>query len=84
MRELLDQMDALVEQAQQQQQGPGQQQTAKDPEEQAYETFVAAIIREFLGYLRTKQKAKQRKERRQQQQQQPPKPPGFNPQPQLF
>ena len=82
MRQLLDQMDTLVEQAQQQ--GQEQQASTKDPEDQAFETFVAATIREFLIYWRQKQKAKQRREMQQQQQQQTPqRPPGFHPNPNL-
>lgn len=81
MRQLLDQMDTLVEQAQQQ--GQEQQASTKDPEDQAFETFVAATIREFLIYWRQKQKAKQRREMKQQQQQTPQRPPGFHPNPNL-
>ena len=83
MRQLLDQMDVLVVQAQQQQ-GQDTQTSTKDPEDQAFETFVAATIREFLIYWRQKQKAKQRREMKQQQQQQTPqRPPGFHPNPNL-
>ncbi len=84
MRELLDQMTTLEEQAQAGQQPNQQQRQWKSPQEQAYETFVAATIREFLGYLRAKQQAKQRKEKKQQQQQVPQRPPGFNPNPNAF
>lgn len=83
MRELLDKMTILEEQAAQQQ-GQEQQPSTQDPQEQAYEVFVAATIREFLGYLRTKQKAKQRKEQQRQQQSMPKRPPGFCPNPNAF
>ena len=79
MRELLDKMTILEEQAAQQ--GQEQQPSTQDPQEQAYEVFVAATIREFLGYLRAKQKAKQKKEQQRQQQQTPQHPPGFHPNP---
>jgi TPP-dependent indolepyruvate ferredoxin oxidoreductase alpha subunit len=82
MRELLDKMTILEEQAAQQ--GQEQQTSTQDPQEQAYEVFVAATIREFLGYLRTKQKAKQRKEQQRQQQSMPKRPPGFCPNPNAF
>lgn len=80
MRELLDKMTILEEQAAQQQ-GQELQTSTQDPQEQAYEVFVAATIREFLGYLRAKQKAKQKKEQQRQQQQTPQHPPGFHPNP---
>lgn len=70
MREWLDQMSVLEEQAQ------GQQQ--KDPQEQLYDEFVASIVKEFLSFLKQRQ---QKRDKQQQQAQKPPKPPGFNPQP---
>ncbi len=83
MRELLDKMTILEEQAAQQ--GQGQQQpSTQDPQEQAYEVFVAATIREFLGYLRAKQEAKQRKGQQRKQESMPKRPPGFCPNPNAF
>ena len=71
MREWLNQMSVLEEQAQ-----SGQQQ--KDPQEQLYDEFVASIVKEFLSFLKQRQ---QKRDKQQQQAQKPPKPPGFNPQP---
>lgn len=73
MREWLDQMDLLEEQAQI---GQGQMKR-KTPQDRMFDAFVSAIVREFLLFIRQKQ---QTRIRQQQQAQQPPKPPGFNPQ----
>lgn len=78
MRDLLDQMAILEEQAGQQpnQQPNPQQKQQKSPQEQMFDAFVSSIIKEFMVFIRQKQ------QKRTQQNQQPPipkRPPGFNP-----
>lgn len=77
MREWLDQITLLEEQAQVGQQHQKQQ---KNPQDRMFDAFISSIIREFLMFIRQKQ---QTRVKQQQQAQQPPKPPGFNPQPPL-
>lgn len=78
MREWLDQISILEEQAQEGQQLNRQQRQRKTPQDRMFDAFVSAIIKEFLAFIRQKQ---QTRIRQQQQAQIPPKPPGFNPQP---
>lgn len=77
MREWLDQMNIIEEQTQVQQ--PNQRQKPKkSPQDQLFDSFVGAIVKEFLAFMKQKQGARAKQ---QQQAQIPPKPPGFNPQP---
>ena len=80
MREWLDQMDLLEEQAQVGQPLNRQHRQRKTPQDRMFDAFVSAIIKEFLDFIRQKQQVR---EREQQQAAQPPKPPGFNPNPNL-
>ena len=76
MREWLDQMNIIEEQTQVQQ--PNQRQKPKkSPQDQLFDAFVEAIVKEFLAFMKQKQGARVK----QQQQKQPAKPPGFNPVP---
>ena len=77
MREWLDQMSVLEEQAQVQQPNR-QQKQKKSPQDKIFDAFVSSIIKEFLAFIRQKQQTQVKQEK---QAQIPPKPPGFNPQP---
>ena len=83
MRDLIDQMTLLEEQAQVNQQPANQQQKQqKSPQEQIFDAFVAAITKEFLLFIRQKQqKARQKQQQGGQTQQgtQTKGVPGFNP-----
>ena len=63
MRDLIDQMTLLEEQAQVNQQPAQQQSQQKSPQEQIFDAFVAAITKEFLLFIRQKQqKARQKQQ----------------------
>lgn len=83
MREWIDQMSVLEEQAQVNQQPAQQQSQQKSPQEQIFDAFVAAITKEFLLFIRQKQqKARQRQQQggqTQQGTQTKGKVPGFDP-----
>ena len=78
MREWLDQMSILEEQAQEGQQLNRQQGQRKSPQDKMFDAFVSSIVKEFMQFIRQKQ---QTRVQQQQQAQIPPNPPGFNPQP---
>lgn len=78
MREWLDRMSILEEQAQEGQQLNRQQGQRKSPQDKMFDAFVSSIVKEFMQFIRQKQ---QTRVQQQQQAKIPPKPPGFNPQP---